>query len=80
MKRINDPRGTSRRINKLSFQDDPFVFYSKKPKKKMTKKEAKEFADKVTEEIVKVQPMPEESFAKLYKLLEENKDAKIIIK
>ena len=53
MKRVNDPLGTSRRINKLSFQDDAFVFYSKKNKKKMTKKEAKEFADKVTEELIK---------------------------
>lgn len=38
MKRINDKIGTSRRIKKLSFQDDPFVFYSKKSKKKISKK------------------------------------------
>lgn len=53
MKRINDPRGTSRRINKFTFEDEPFVFHSKKYKKKMTKKDAKEFADKVTEELLK---------------------------
>ena len=80
MKRANDPLGTSRRINKLSFQDDAFVFYSKKSKKKLTKKDANEFVNKVTEELLKVQPMPGEPFAQLYKLLEENKDAQIIVK
>ena len=80
MKRDNDPKGTSRRITKFSFEDEPFIFHSKKSKKKMTKKEAKEFADKVTENLISVQPMPREPFEQLYKLLEENKDAKIIVK
>ena len=53
---------------------------SKKTKKKMSKEEANDFADKVTEQLLSVQPMPAEPFAKLYKLLEENKDAKIIVK